>query len=256
MGTRVVSAAILLLLFSSTGAASAQSGSTPESAAPADPATGVAPATARPPEDEERGDSERARSGKIAGVGLAIGGGAVPIITSGFDGFWVPSESWQLGLRVLSGTLDLTDAVPKTDGAELKKATFGVSFVQVQGRWFPGNSFNLGLGLGQRTVKAEFDIESKLARVGVEGEIKATTTVLNITIGNQWMWDSGFFLGVDWLGYAMPLGSSTSGKLEQTGSAPATDDLSKLQKDSEDLAKTLGETGTVSLFMLQLGFAF
>lgn len=214
------------------------------------------PAAAAQPAEDDRGDSERARSGKIAGVGLAIGGGAVPIITSGFDGFWVPTASWQLGLRILSGTLDLTDAVPKTDGAELKKASFGVSFVQIHGRFFPGNSFNLGLGLGQRTVSAEFDIESKLANVGVEGEIKATTTVLNITIGNQWTWDSGLFLGVDWLGYALPLGSSTSGKLEQTGTATATDDLEELQKDSEDLAKTLGETATISLFLLQLGFVF
>jgi hypothetical protein len=213
-------------------------------------------------EGASRGESELARSRRIAGVGLHYGliAGVVPGM--GFDGYWQAFPSLQVGLLYNSGKLDLSSALGDSGDVKIEKASLAVTLTAVHARWFPGNSFYLDLGVGQRQVAAEFAMKSEAIDYGLEGKLEANSTIVLLAIGNQWQWDSGVTFGVEWLGYASAMGAKTSGELEETGAAAGSapeetkEDLDKLKRDSEDAADALGKMGTPRAFVFGLGYAF
>lgn len=224
-----------------------------------EPTSKAAEPTAATPtqRDTSMGESAAARSGRVAGANLESGFTVGAIPGSGFDAYWQPMPSLQVGLLYNSGKLDLKSALEDSGSdVELTKAEISASITSLLARYFLGNSFYANVGLGQRHVEAAFGMKSKLVDVGVEGEITATTPILLLGIGNQWQWDSGFTLGVEWLGYAAALGASSSGDLKVTGSAPETDDLAKMRKDAKDAADAIAKTGSPRLLVLGLGWAF
>jgi hypothetical protein len=213
-------------------------------------------------EQESDGSSQFARSMTRAGAQIGAGFfvGAVP--GTQLVGYYSIMPDLQLGLSYGFGSYDLSSTIDDTSTTRVDEALLSATLLSVNAQYFVGNSFYVVGGLGQRTVNADFDIQSTLIDYGLKGTLESNTTVLVLGLGNQWQWDSGFTLGVEWIGYAVAMGASSSGNLDETGtaaaSAPASqkDDLDKLESDANDTAETIGELSSPRLLMLSLGWAF
>lgn len=202
------------------------------------------------------GSSERVRKSKDFGISLGFGMPIAPIPGYALGAYYQVFTNLQLGLDYSAGSIDLSDTLPADGATDVRAFELNTSLTQLYAKWFVGNSFYLGLGLGMRSVDSTIDIKAVAQDVGIKGTIEANTTAFSIRLGNQWSWDSGVTLGIDWLGYTMPLGADSKASIAQYGTAPQTEDLKDLQKDAEDAADSIGKAGTVTLLLLSLGFAF
>ncbi|MBQ49266.1 MAG: hypothetical protein CMP10_17950 [Zetaproteobacteria bacterium] len=113
-------------------------------------------------------------------------------------------------------------------------SSLGWSVIGVGYKWFPGNSMYLHGGLGQRSLKLDIDL----------GSAELSSLGLDIRLGNRWQW-GGFTLGIDWLGYFLPISSSAS------TSAAIPDN----NKDLQD-AEAIGQVAHLQLFRLGFGWSF
>ena len=214
------------------------------------------------PAQTTSGESESARLGKMGGVELGMGliVGVVP--GSQFHPYYNVMPNLSVGLLYNSGSLDFGSEISGTPGAKINSATLDASIIMIHARYFVGNSFYVSGGLGQRTITADFDIQSTLIDYGIKSNIEAKSTSFMVAIGNQWQWDSGFSLGVEWIGYIVPLSASSSDSLDETGADAGTasssnkSSVESLKKDSTKLAETIGELSTPRLFMFSLGWSF
>jgi hypothetical protein len=218
--------------------------------------------TASPaPVEVDKRKSRTARSMKT--VTVEAGGGLVIGALSGtqFDVLYNMAPDLQVGLMYGSGSLDLKSAVGNTSEVEVREAKVSGNIVGLEALYFVGNSFYTRFGLGQRSIAADINMQHRQIDYGIAGTIEANSTVFLFGIGNQWQFDSGFTIGAEWAGYTQPMSSSSSSSLKSTGSAAAgtdsdKEDLEKLKKDFEDVAESLGETGSTRLLILSLGWAF
>ena len=123
------------------------------------------------------------------------------------------------------------------------------SLIEVQAKYFFGNSFYVNGGLAHEswTVKYPVDIDVNGATTStLTGSVG--NTGLSLHIGNQWQW-SGFTMGCDWAGYFLSLSSSSSFKSDS--SVDATN-----KKKEEDDVKTLVGGNSAHLLRLYAGWAF
>jgi hypothetical protein len=104
-------------------------------------------------------------------------------------------------------------------------------------------------------------IESEIAlseRDDPQNFIRATTKspslCVDFGLGNIWQFSNGIYIGAEWIGISAPISSSSSSNTETGGTANA--DLEDAAKDTEKLAKDLGEANTLHLLVLNLGYAF
>jgi hypothetical protein len=119
-------------------------------------------------------------------------------------------------------------------------------------RWIPWHrAFHLGLSYGQRSVKATAKgtvTSGGLSTSGV-ATVEATSSYLAPELGWRWMWESGFFLGLD-LGWQFIV--SPSSRVDVPKNAFPAGKL----KDYTDLANQVAEQGFPVLSLLQLGWYF
>lgn len=127
----------------------------------------------------------------------------------------------------------------------VSSATLSIDNWHVGAKVYPfQGSFFLGARLGKRTIKATYT-ETRLG-ASVTGSAEVDSTYLGPELGWRWVWDSGFFMGLD-LGWQFSMSSS---KTESpTVNLLSPDNQSKL-RDAEDYGRWL----LPSLGLLQVGF--
>jgi hypothetical protein len=207
-------------------------------------------------------DSASNRQGKMAGVDVGFGLtiGALPGLN--LHGYYNLSPDFSLGLMYSSGSLDLASALTETSGISIVEASVSGSIVGLAARYYTGNSFYLLGGIGQRSIEMNIGLKSTALDYGIEGSVEADSTVLVLAIGNQWQWSGGFSLGVEWFGYASAFGAKATSTFQETGALASTvsgstkEDMEKLRNDAQDAGEMLGETGSMRLFVISLGWAF
>jgi len=135
------------------------------------------------------------------------------------------------------------DLIPTVSIGSVKA---GYSDWRLAAKWYPwSKSFFLGAAYGSRTFEA-----SAMDDVyGVEASAKVVSTYLAPELGWRWVWNSGFFMGVD-LGYQIILSSKTTLEI------PGVISTSNSSKDVQDAADELGKFGLPIISLLQLGFFF
>ncbi len=188
------------------------------------------------------GESAIARENKVAGA--AVDGGMVAGGINGFGlrAFYNHTEKFQLGLQYLKGRIDLASRIGDSLGSKIETADLSASLILLHGRFFVGNSFNIFSGIGQRTLNYDLKVSSTFdPSTFVRTTGQSVANVVGFGIGNQWAWDSGFFIGGDWLAYYLSFGSSNSYSSE-TGGIPS-DSQKKLANDAKDLSDALGKAG-------------
>lgn len=210
------------------------------------------PESSEASEGGSRNASAEARGLKKFGVGLGLGNFIFPVSGAEISFHYNVSSQFQVELGSWSGTFDADDLVDAVNTAYLEKFDVNGRLTQVRARYFPGNSFYVVGGLGKRTI--DFDLAAVSGSARIAEKIKTESTVVSIGIGNIWSFDSGFFIGGEWIALAVPLASSRSTEIKSNTGTTA--DLQELEKDAQDAADQLGEMTTAGIAMLKLGWQF
>lgn len=204
--------------------------------------------------EEEQGSFDGSSEGirKKRKYGAKIGGGNV---IGGLSGImaevdYFVSPSFVTGIGLYSGSLSLPDL--STSATIMTTGKLSGTMIFTKAKYFVGNSFYLTGVFGQRTIEAHAEIFTVGKTDGIIVNTNSSSITVGLNIGNQWSFDSGFTIGVDWIGYHNPIFASSSSSTETKG--VVTTNHEEFAKDSEELAETLGAVGSGTLFVLGLGF--
>ncbi len=183
------------------------------------------------------GSSEGNRVGKIASIVAEGGFSVAPFPMTGAAAGWYASKDLLAELAYTQG------------GLALGIVNIKISLVELRAKYFIGNSFYVNGGIGQRSIKFDASLDSKIVGApSISADAEAKTTGLSFGLGNRWQW-SYFSMGCDWLGYFAALSSSGS-KVDVPGAAD------KDTKDLKDSVDKLGKTSSYQLLRFYMGVSF
>jgi len=163
----------------------------------------------------------------------------------GMNASYIASEKWMFGIDYLNS------------GKALKFFSFEIGAVEEQNytlqvRRFYGNSFNVKMGIGQRTseVRLAKDLFD-LVETDYSGTVsKLKTNYFRFGLGNQWQFKDKYTFVVDWISINIPF----SGEVETSASQFAkTDDDKKEIEDAENILKFYPSG---ALFHMEIGLIF
>jgi len=174
-------------------------------------------------------------------------------------------DSWLVGLQMGTGKLTYEDA--KTSGAitETAKSTMDFTTTGAYVRWFPGNSFNVLLSVDNRefALKGGYVATDGVNAIKSTVDMKTTSQVATLGLGNQWNTDFHLVIGVDWAVVSALMSNKTDFTVSGSGSVNGTPvALTAAEKKAmEDDVKQFGtDLGKFSSFpgalIVTLGLAF
>ena len=156
-----------------------------------------------------------------------------------------PEKEWTFGLTFGSGKYNYSysDYSPSTGTSSTKSQDINFSTSELTGRYYIGNSFNIPFGFANYKISYPDWVYS-----GVTYDVEYSITQLNYGIGNEWTYDWGGYLGIDWYQSGIKLNDKATIKLK-TGAETATT-LAKATKTSTEIKAFSGS------FLITLGFGF
>lgn len=187
-------------------------------------------------------DSKGNRKSQTARLGIKSGVHLMYLVTSPFL-LEFPGQDWTFGLVYGSGDLDVTTTTTTSSSTTSKTETWNLSTAELTGRYYIGNSFNIPFGIAMYNIRKD---DWKF--LGTTWELDYKITQLNIGIGNEWTYDWGGYLGVDWF----------------QGGAKLNDKITVTLKDGTETtaAKTSAEKESTDInafggaFIVSFGFGF
>lgn len=199
--------------------------------------------------------SSYARSLKSGGVALRGGYIVGGVEGGGVDVFMNRGSKLQFGASYLTGSHDLSNDLSEKNAVVTDRADVKADIYLAQCRYYFGNSFFVTGGLGQRVINVDFALHDSLDTDNrLEESLQISSTVAQIAIGNNWAWESGFFLGAEWIGYLVPLSSSKSSSVKTEGVVSIAQD--EFQKMAEDAGDSIGMLPTPQALLFSAGFMF
>jgi len=193
--------------------------------------------------------------------GAALRGGLVlgTIPGGGLDVYYPASKKLQLGVQYLVGQEKFTDDADDAlsiDDTITSDATLTAQTAMLRARYFLWSSLNLSAGIGQRLVDWEINVvEERDDGLEIHTRGNVSSTVINLCLGNTWQFDSGFFIGADWVGYQVVIIQGKASSSTETNGFPSAD-AEEMAEDNEQLGKDLGATNAVQLPLLNIGWQF
>ena len=147
-----------------------------------------------------------------------------------------PGEDFTFGLVYGSGKLETTTTSTSSSSGYTSTTvtdTWKFTTSELTGRYYVGNSFSIPFGVAMYNIHMD---EWKF--LNTTWELDYTTTQLNLGIGNEWTYDWGGYLGIDWF----QGGSKLSDKITVTLKDGTEDTASKksAEKQSTDLSAFAG----------------
>ena len=157
----------------------------------------------------------------------------------------IPGEDWTLGLTYGSGKYNYSYSdYNSTSGVySTKTQIINFSTQEVTSRYYIGNSFNIPLSYANYKISYPNWVYS-----GVTYDIDYTITQLNYGIGNEWTYDWGGYLGVDWYQGGSKLSDEV--KVTLKSGTETTTTLAKANTTSTDINAFAGA------FVMTFGFGF
>ena len=154
----------------------------------------------------------------------------------------LPGPNWTFGLTSGSGKYNYsyTD-YNSTSGVYLTKTqSINFSTMEATARLYIGNSFSIPLAYAYYKISYPDWVYS-----GVTYDIDYKITQLNYGIGNEWTYDWGAYLGIDWYQSGIKLSDKTkvtlkSGKETSTTRQKATTTSTDIKAFAGELILTLG----------------
>ena len=158
-----------------------------------------------------------------------------------------PGEDFTFGLVYGSGDLTTTQTSTTYSGGGYSSVTvtdtWKFTTSELTGRYYIGNSFNIPFGVAMYNIHLD-----EWKYLNTTWELDYTATQLNLGIGNEWTYDWGGYLGIDWF----QGGSKLSDKITVTLKDGTENTASKTsaEKQSTDLSAFAG----VLIFTFGFGF--
>jgi hypothetical protein len=116
------------------------------------------------------------------------------------------------------------------------------------------NSFYIGWGISYMTFKTRLGSEYLSTATGTQAHLdllKQSSLGFNLSVGNRWVINKNFVLGIDWIGWSQPLF-----QLKREDAFLDNSSDPELKKNVDDALDLLAYFPRLSLFKLQLGLSF
>jgi hypothetical protein len=191
-------------------------------------------------------DSAGNRKDQTVRLGMKTGIHVFYLVTSPFV-LEFPGEDWTFGLVYGSGDLTTTQT-STTYGASATSVTvtdtWKFSTSEITGRYYIGNSFNIPFGVAMYNIHKD---DWKYTD-GTTWDLDYKITQLNLGIGNEWTYDWGGYLGIDWFQAGAKLSDKVS--VKQTSGSVSSTSQTGAEKESTDVSAFAG----VLIFTFGFGF--
>ena len=159
-----------------------------------------------------------------------------------------PGEDWTFGLVYGSGDLTTTQTSTTYTGASSSSVTvtdtWKFTTSELTGRYYIGNSFNIPFGVAMYNLHKDDWKHSD----GTTWDLDYTMTQLNYGIGNEWTYDWGGYLGIDWFQSGSKLSDKVS--VKQTSGTVSSTSKTSAEKESTDVSAFAGA------LIVTFGFGF
>ena len=138
-------------------------------------------------------DSAGNRKDQMLRLGMKSGLHLMYLVSSPFV-LEFPGENLTLGLVYGSGDLVSTTTSTNSSGYRTSiEDIWTFTTTELTGRYYLGNSFNIPFGVAMYNIHKDDWTYSN-----VKYELDYQMTQLNFGIGNEWTYDWGGYLGIDW----------------------------------------------------------
>jgi len=193
-------------------------------------------------------DSAGNRKDQMVRLGIKTGIHLFYLISAPFV-LEFPGEDFTFGLVYGSGDLTTTQTSTTYSGSSTSSSvtvtdTWKFNTSEITGRYYIGNSFNIPFGVAMYNIHKD---DWKYTD-GTTWDLDYKITQLNLGIGNEWTYDWGGYLGIDWF----QGGSKLSDKVSVKHKSGTVSDTSKkgAEKESTDISAFAG----VLIFTFGFGF--
>ena len=192
-------------------------------------------------------DSAGNRKDQMVRLGIKTGIHPFYFVTAPFV-LEFPGEDWTFGLVYGSGDFTTTQTSTTYTGASSSSVTvtetweFNTS--EITGRYYIGNSFNIPFGVAMYSIHKD---DWKYTD-GTTWDLDYKITQLNLGIGNEWTYDWGGYLGIDWFQAGSKLSDKVS--VKQTSGSESSTSKTSAEKESTDVSAFAG----VLIFTFGFGF--
>ena len=177
-------------------------------------------------------DSAGNRKDQMVRLGIKTGIHLFYLISAPFV-LEIPGEEWTFGLVYGSGDLTTTQTSTTYTGSSSSSVTvtdtWNFNTTELTGRYYIGNSFNIPFGLAMYNISKDNWKHSD----GTTWDLDYKITQLNLGIGNEWSYDWGGYLGVDWFQGGAKLSDKVS--VKQTSGSVNSSSTTSAEKESTDV---------------------
>jgi len=193
-------------------------------------------------------DSAGNRKDQMVRLGIKTGAHVFYFVSTPFV-LEFPGEDFTFGLVYGSGDFTTTQTSTTYSGSSTRESvtvteTWTFSTSELTGRYYIGNSFNIPFGVAMYNLHKDDWKHSD----GTTWDLDYTMTQLNFGIGNEWTYDWGGYLGVDWFQGGAKLSDKVS--VKQTSGSVSSTSQTSAEKESTDISAFAGA------FIVTFGFGF
>ena len=193
-------------------------------------------------------DSAGNRKDQMVRLGMKTGVHLFYLVSAPFV-LEFPGEDFTLGLVYGSGDLTTTQTSTTYSGSSTRESvtvtdTWTFSTSELTGRYYIGNSFNIPFGVAMYNIHKD---DWKYTD-GTTWDLDYKITQLNLGIGNEWTYDWGGYLGIDWFQAGAKLSDKVS--VKQTSGSVSSTSQTSAEKESTDISAFAG----VLIFTFGFGF--
>jgi len=193
-------------------------------------------------------DSAGNRKDQTVRLGMKTGVHVFYFVTTPFV-LEFPGEDFTFGLVYGSGDLTTTQTSTTYSGSSTRESvtvtdTWTFSTSELTGRYYIGNSFNIPFGVAMYNIHKD---DWKYTD-GTTWDLDYKMTQFNLGIGNEWTYDWGGYLGIDWFQAGAKLSDKVS--VKQTSGSVSSTSKTGAEKESTDVSAFAG----VLIFTFGFGF--
>ena len=197
-------------------------------------------------------DSAGNRKDQMVRLGMKTGVHLFYLVSAPFV-LEFPGEDFTLGLVYGSGDITTTQTSTSYSGGGYSSVTvtdtWKFSTSELTGRYYIGNSFNIPFGVAMYNIhKDDWKYTSSSTGNVTTWDLDYKITQLNIGIGNEWTYDWGGYLGIDWFQGGSKLSDKVS--VKQTSGSVSSTSKTGAEKESTDVSAFAG----VLIFTFGFGF--
>ena len=183
-------------------------------------------------------DSAGNRKDQTVRLGMKTGVHLFYLVTTPFV-LEFPGEDFTFGLVYGSGDLTMTQTSTTYSGSSTRESvtvteTWTFSTSELTGRYYIGNSFNIPFGVAMYNLHKDDWKHSD----GTTWDLDYKMTQFNLGIGNEWTYDWGGYLGIDWFQGGAKLSDKVS--VKQTSGSVSSTSQTSAEKESTDISAFAG----------------